>query len=210
MFQNFWNYQNLDSENLFSGFDSVEALTSSNNIAPDYIFGLGNKKKKAEKKLAKAEKALEKGNVKKAQRKIDKAIKKGAQVASDKVGDLAQQINAEQTKLDSEVEKKAEFKRASKPKQSIAILPIEPSVLQDSPSIPGSGISQPIDSGGNVSGGGSGGGEMSAAPDPGEPEPKDGGTMPEVVIKNKTTNPLLVAIGIFVLIGIVLYLKRKK
>lgn len=42
---------------------------------PDSIFGLGNKKKKAERKLKKAEKKLAKGNYKAAARKIGKANK---------------------------------------------------------------------------------------------------------------------------------------
>jgi hypothetical protein len=193
----------------FAGWDSVETLQEAN--PPDSILGLGNKKKKAEKKLKKAEKALAQGNTKKAERKIDKAIKKGAQVADKNRGELAAQIKVTQEKVDAENATKAAFKESVQrpPKLVEEIQPMDPITLPDSPDVPGSGLTTPISGGGGGDMGGSyeyetQGGEMV------EEQPIEGGELPPVVITNKKTNWLIVAAVVFALVGIFLYLKKRK
>jgi hypothetical protein len=87
---------------------------------------------------------------------------------------------------------------------------IDPVTLSDAPNVSGSGLASPI--------GGGGGGDFGSFPDsdtgttaagPGD-EIQDGGMMPEVVVKNKQTNWLVIGVVAFVLMGLVFFLNRKK
>jgi hypothetical protein len=208
-----WNFQTFDEMPEMSGFDSVEALQNANPIHPDYILGLGNKQKKAEKKLKKAEKALEKGNVAKAEKKIAKAVKKGAKVSDDKRGNLVSDILATKDKVATAKDATGKFLDAVTPPKKVEdVQKLDPVTLQDSAQVQGN-LAVPLGGGG---GGDMGGGtspeysqqEQAAITTSGEPG--EGGTMENVTVTTKPKNWLMLAAVAFVLIGLVIYLNRKK
>lgn len=182
---------------MYSYFGTIEDLQNPNPISPDYILGLGNKRKKAEKKLKKAEKALRQGRTQKAERKLGKAIKKGGQVADSKRGNLAFKIKDVSDKILAENETKDKFIEDVSPQPiptKIAdIKKIDPSTIESAPAIDNSmpiasSGQNPINDDGTIS----------------------GEVLPDVVVTNKKTNWLMVAVVIFAIVGIVLFLKRKK
>jgi hypothetical protein len=213
-----WNYQTdiFQNDQSPEAFSSVEALRDAtpdlSKFSSDSIMGLGNKKKKAEKKLAKAEKALAHGNTAKAQKKIDKAAKKIGKEEKRDTTETQQRLLADQQAVTSGLNAKNDtLSKVETAKKLDTPMPIDPSTLQDSPNISGSGLSMPLGSGGSGGGGDmleqQGTGEPSA--DGTTPQP-DGNTMDNVTITNRKYNPLLIGAVIFAIIGIILFLTRKK
>jgi LPXTG-motif cell wall-anchored protein len=102
------DFNSHDEEIIFDHFDYAD-FVDGNASYIDSFLGLGNKQKKAERKLAKAEKQREKGHIKNAERKTEKADKilskyKAAQdkliSAQDKkqaIGDNKQVLDAQNT-----------------------------------------------------------------------------------------------------------------
>lgn len=187
-------------------FTSIEALTTPTaapaqwGAEPDEIFGLGNKKRKAERKLRKAEKALAHGRYKKAERKLGKAIKKGAQVAENQRGALLSQIKGTEEHLNLANEAKDKFINAASPQPTLlpGVTKMDSSTLANAPSVEGSGLAMPL--GGGSSEIGMGNISQPKAPDTGIP----------VVVHNKKPNYLLIAVVVFVLIGGFLFLLKHK
>jgi hypothetical protein len=177
-----WDFQTLDNKEIFSGFDSVEALQNSNPIKPDGFLKVG--------------KSLQKIVQKKTANKAANIIEQKKTLAGAK--DLQKAINSPvPTTNESPIPQVANVDKS-----------VLPTTLQDSPNVSGSGMSAPI---------GGGGGDLSQMDltDPGstsggEQPITDNGSLPPVTITNKPLNPILIAVAVFVLIGIVIFLKRKK
>lgn len=182
---------------------------------PDNLFGLGNKQKKAEKKIRKAEKLMAEGKTAKAEKKIAKAAKKLGET------DL----------LKSTITAQGQAILSGKPLSS-STTPAQTENVSTPAGQIGSAAQPPVydpNAGGYGSGSGSGGGggdmssDMPYSPDTTMSDPTaettslstpdNPITLPDVVVKNTpdTKNMLLyIVLAIIVIAGIMYFSKKKK
>lgn len=200
-----------DPYNAYSGYvpeqfgeDEVE------DFQPDSIFGLGNKKKQAERKLARAQKKLAKGKTKAATRLQNKAtsllnkISGGQDVQSQAVQKLSD-INTQQQLLDQSLG--AANQAGSVP------LPVQPLSSQDltSGAVAPPDLSMYPDTSGTSDLTG-----VENNPPPGSDEPTgwmaDTKTLPDVTMVSKKSNPnmiVLVILAAVLLLGALVFFSHK-
>jgi len=147
---------------IIKNFDNTEAIGGA-----DYLFGGAKAKaRKAARKVKKADKALEKGNVKKAERKLGKAVKKMSKAPQSKQAELTEKISTTAAKV---LDRKQNIQNvkdtlSQQPVSSapvtdngVNILPIEPvaQANQNYPDITGmtGNVAAPVSGGGGGGGG---------------------------------------------------------
>lgn len=206
------SFVDVDEDDDFQHFDDISELSEC-----DSILGLGNKKKKAEKKIRKAEKALKKGNVAKAQRKLDKAIQKGAKATDLEQAGLLPKIQSEQNKINAADKNTTDFVSAASANSSNNVpnptplpspVPIDPNTKADAPYTQGSGDMS------TLAAQSSGGGDISEMPidqPADDPIQDDGETGIPVTVQNETKKfPIaIVLVAIAGVIFAVIYFTKK-
>lgn len=141
-------------------FDNKQAISGA-----DYLFGSRKAKaRKAEKKVAKAEKSLAKGNVRKAERKLSKAVKKTSKAPEAKRAELSNKISTTTAKVQERKQNISDLKSqigvptvGAEPvtTNGVSMLPIEPIAqeAQNNPDLSGlmGNIAAPVTGGGGGS-----------------------------------------------------------